>query len=108
MTAESPSPKTEARLLRAKLNSETARIPWQDLQRYWARGQVVLVSAGLNLIDVGMALAADDTAAFERWMRAGEVGPVTEDQALEWAGSNPELWALVVAPWVLVQYRPLH
>ncbi|RMF18249.1 MAG: DUF2288 domain-containing protein [Gammaproteobacteria bacterium] len=104
---DTPNP-DDPDLLRAKLNTDTARIRWHELQRYWARGQVVRVHSRLNLIDVGLALRADDKALFERWMRAGDVGPVTDDQARQWVESDPELWALVIAPWVLVQYRPLH
>ena len=38
--------------LKAKLNLETSRICWHELQTYFARGQVVRVSPDLDLLDV--------------------------------------------------------
>ena len=35
----------------------------------------------------------------------GKVEPVDEQQALAWYETNPELWAVVAPPWVLVQLR---
>lgn len=97
---ESPS---EEQLLRAKMNLETARIPWAELQRYYARGQVVAVSASLDLMTVAVALSQDDKPRFEAWMASGELGEVSPDQARQWYAEETSLWALVVAPWVLVQ-----
>ena len=34
---------------------------------------------------------------------AGQVGPVTDRQALEWYEANALMWAVVIHPWVLVQ-----
>ncbi|MDX1587661.1 MAG: DUF2288 domain-containing protein [Oleiphilaceae bacterium] len=93
-------------LLRAKLNLETARIPWLELQRYYARGQVVAVSPQLDLMDVGVALSQDDKSRFQAWMDAGLVGEVDPDQARGWYQREEQLWALVVAPWVLIQDSP--
>lgn len=90
---------------RAKLNLETAHIPWRDLQTYYARGQVVFVSETLDLLEVGEALAADDKARFEQWMADGTVGEVPVVRAQAWYEAEAELWAVVIAPWVLVQDR---
>jgi hypothetical protein len=35
-------------LKRVKIISETARIPWQELQRFFAAGKVMLVTQGLD------------------------------------------------------------
>lgn len=88
---------------RSKLNLETAKIPWRDLQTYFARGQVVFVSEKLDLLEVGEALAADDKARFEQWMADGAVGEVPVAHAQSWYEAETELWAVVIAPWVLVQ-----
>ena len=91
--------------LKAKLNLETSRIHWHDLQVYYARGQVVRVSPGLDLLEVAAELAADNRAQFETWMARNQVGDVSSDLARAWYERNAELWAVVVAPWVLVQDR---
>ena len=92
----------------AKLNLETSRIRWSDLQTYFARGHVVRVSPALDLLAVAAELTADNKARFEQWMSADQVGEVTPDQARHWYEQDTELWAVVVAPWVLVQDRNDH
>lgn len=94
--------------LKAKLNLETSRIHWHDLQTYFARGQVVQVAADLDLLEVATELAADNKARFQQWMGTGKVGEVDASSAQAWYDGNTELWAVVVAPWVLVQNRANH
>lgn len=94
--------------IKSKLNLETSRINWHDLQVYYARGHVVKVSPDLDLLDVAAELAADNTARFESWMADGQVGDVAPDLARHWYDENTELWAVVIAPWVLVQDRSGH
>ena len=47
--------------LRQKLNLETARIGWGELQRHYARGVLINVGEGLDLVEVAAYMAADDT-----------------------------------------------
>ncbi|SNB58882.1 hypothetical protein SAMN04487880_3219 [Marinobacter sp. es.042] len=94
--------------LKAKLNLETSRIRWHELQTYFARGQVVRVSPDLDLLDVAAELAADNKQRFAQWMEEGRVGEVAPDTAQDWYDRNAELWAVVIAPWVLVQDRSGH
>lgn len=94
--------------LRARLNLETSQIRWKELQTYFARGQVVRVSPDLDLLAVAAELTADNKVRFEQWMAAGQVGEVTPAQARQWFEKDAELWAVVVAPWVLVQDRNDH
>jgi len=94
--------------LKAKLNLETSRIHWHELQTYFARGQVVRVSPDLDLLDVAAELAADNKQRFAQWMEEGRVGEVAPDAAQGLYMSNAELLAVVIAPWVLVQDRSGH
>lgn len=91
--------------LKSKLNLETSRIGWHDLQTYYARGHVVRVAAELDLLDVAVELVADNKVQFDDWMQAGKVGDVPPAMAQAWYDRNAELWAVVIAPWVLVQDR---
>lgn len=92
-------------ILRAKLNTETAKVAWAELQRHHARGVVVCVAGEIDLIDVAVAMAQDDGARISQWMQAGQVDKATDEQAREWLVRDPALWSVVVAPWVLVQER---
>lgn len=90
-------------LKRAKIVSETAKIPWQDLQRFFAAGKVMLVAPGLDLVDVAQAIQEDDIERVKTWAEEQQVIPVPDDQAKTWLTSNATLWAVVVKPWILVQ-----
>ena len=89
--------------LREKLNLETAKISWHELQRFYAAGNVVLVDGSLDLMTVAEALVADDTAQFSAWMADNKVSGPTPEQAQAWYDADAVLWAMVIAPWVLVQ-----
>jgi hypothetical protein len=89
--------------LSAKINLETSRIAWSELQRFFAAGTAVYVAADLDLIEVATRIAEDDKAQVESWMRQGLVGQVSDEQAHAWFEGDAELWAVVVKPWVLVQ-----
>jgi len=90
-------------LLRARLNGETARLRWQELQRFFAAGSVIAVDDGLDLVEVALRVATDDKDAVARWMAGNRLGPVSDRQALAWLAEDAELWTVVVKPWILVQ-----
>jgi hypothetical protein len=99
-----PAPESDdPQLLAAKLAGETAKIPWSQLQRFFAQGRAVEVRAGTDLIAVGTAMSRDETDRIETWMAEGRVRPVPDDQAKRWVSEDALVWALVVRPWVLVQ-----
>ncbi len=89
--------------LRAKLNSETGKIGWKELERHFARGVVIRVDAELDLIEVAARMARDDKQALEKWLTSGQVGRASAEDAEGWHERNAEFWAVVAAPWVLVQ-----
>lgn len=91
--------------IKARLNLETSRIGWRELQTYYARGHVVRVSPELDLLDVAAELTADNKDQFQQWMAQGQVGDISPDLARAWYDREADLWAVVVAPWVLVQDR---
>lgn len=85
------------------LNRETARIRWAELEPHFARGVVIRVSGELDLVAVAAAFANDDRAAVEAWLEAGVVSHLETETARDWRARDPSLWAVVTAPWVLVQ-----
>jgi hypothetical protein len=90
-------------LLRQEFHNQTARIRWHDLQTYYAHGSVIRVGQDLNLVEVAVQLGMDNTGQFQAWIEAGAIATVLESEALAWFDSNPKLWTVVAAPWVLVQ-----
>lgn len=94
---------TNEQLVRGKLNTETARIAWKELQRYFAGGYTLLVSEQLDLIDVAYQFHQDNTAQIEQWLNADLIQQVSNAQARQWFNGDAVLWACVVSPWVLIQ-----
>lgn len=94
---------TERQALIARLNSETAKIGWQELQKHYAAGNVLGVAAGADLIQVASALNEDNATQIQAWLSDKSVFEVTDQQALEWFENQTILWALVIPPFVLVQ-----
>lgn len=92
-----------AELLRAQLNAETGKLSWKELERHYARGVVIKVAIGLDLVDVAAHIVRDDKTAVEAWLASGQVARASSEDARRWHDSNASLWALVAAPWVLVQ-----
>lgn len=100
-----PENKTELRdtELHDKINRETGRIQWSELERHFAQGNVIYVSEELDLIDVAMRVSHDDKENIARWMNEGKVAKVSDLQAQTWAAGDIALWAAVVHPFILVQ-----
>jgi hypothetical protein len=90
-------------IYRAKVNLETSRIAWKELQRFFASGAAIAVSADLDLVDVAFQISEDNRAQIEQWLVAGKLGRVTDEQALAWFEADAVVWAVVVSPYVLVQ-----
>lgn len=89
--------------LRTKINMETARLPWAELERHFAQGTVVFVSEQLDLIDVAVRISHDDKDSIARWMGEGKIAKVSDAQAQAWTAAGASLWTSVVHPFILVQ-----
>src|ERR1700712_1984765 len=88
-----------------KLFSETAQIEWKELERFFARGVLLKVARDLDLVSAAEAVAADNTRQVAEWFSSGLLERVEPDTAAALAARDPELWAVVVSPWVCVQER---
>ena len=95
----------EPSTLYAKLLGETSTIEWQALQPFFAKGDLLWVDPALDLIEAAQAVTQDDAEKVAAWMASGVLGKMTEAQALDVLERDPQLWAVVVSPWVMVQER---
>jgi len=86
-----------------KLNQETGKIAWQELQRYFARDVVINISNELDLVNVAAEFSNDNSVVVEQWTTNGLVTRANDDDAKRWLASEAIFWAVVVTPWVLVQ-----
>ena len=88
---------------RLRINAETARIDWRELQRFFAQGYAIYVDPQLDLVEVALEMQNDNKARIEQWLAAAALAPVSDAQARDWFEGNAVMWCVVVRPWVLVQ-----
>jgi hypothetical protein len=85
------------------LNAQTGRIAWSELARYFARGLVVTLEQGEDLLKIAEILIGDDAGAVQSMYEKGLLRRARDKDAMRWQENDTEFWAVVVAPWVLVQ-----
>ncbi len=90
-------------IAREKVNLETSKIAWKELQRFFAGGTAVSVASNLDLVDVAYQFSIDNKDQVALWMQNSQVALVSDQQAIDWFESNADVWAVVVKPWILVQ-----
>ncbi|MEZ5529850.1 MAG: DUF2288 domain-containing protein [Porticoccaceae bacterium] len=90
-------------MLKEELLRETAKIEWRELERFFANGTTIFVAPELDLIDVAWEICQDNKEKIQAWMAAGQVGQVSDEQAVAWLETDALVWSVVVKPWVLVQ-----
>lgn len=94
---------TDPDLIRANINAETARMPWKQLQRFFASGKTLLVKADLDLVEVAVAFQEDNASQVGQWLNQQRLEAVSIEQAKQWVAEDSLVWAVVVKPWVLIQ-----
>ena len=94
-----------ASTLYAKLLGETAAITWEELQPFFARGALLWVDGAEDLVGVALAVAQDDKTRVAALLTDGKLSKVDENRAQDLLARDPKLWAVVVAPWVLIHER---
>jgi hypothetical protein len=60
-------------VLRDRVHGETAKIPWKELQLWFANGSAISVSQQLDLIEVAAQFSLDNAGTIDSWMSAGHI-----------------------------------
>lgn len=88
-----------------KLNLETAIIRWADLQLYFAQGKLIIVDQQLDLIDCAASLAENNVDTVDKMIQRKQIDFASVDWIRENCQPETELWAVVVAPYVVAQLK---
>jgi hypothetical protein len=93
--------------LRAQLTEllDEAELNW--LKPQIQKDAVVIVHEGMDLIDVGVAIAQNETLKVDRWIGEQLISKPNNDHLAKWH-QNPQqkFRAIIVQPYVLVQELP--
>jgi hypothetical protein len=89
--------------IEAQLAEERADIEWEALIPHSRRDSIIFVHKGLDLVQVGVAIAQDNTAQVEVWIAEQLIQKPTAQQLSEW-NQNPKqpFSTLIVQPYVLI------
>ena len=90
--------------VREKLEDELAEVTWRDVRAHVERDSVILVDPQLDLVDVAVAVAGDDTDQVGAWIEEGRMAKPNADQLnfLEKHLDKP-FRLLIARPFLLVQ-----
>ena len=90
--------------LKEKLEKDVADISWQDLQPHARRDAVIVIRGELELSEVALAIAEDDTTLVQRWISEQSIAKPTSKQLTDWNQTpKKQFTALIVQPFVVVK-----
>ena len=97
-------PLTMPDALRLQLTKHLGPVQGSDLAAHLERDGLFIVSADLDLVECGVAIAMDDVAQVGMWIEQGKLRKPTPDERSAWPDDKERRWtSLVVQPFVLVQ-----
>jgi hypothetical protein len=90
--------------LRDELKESLDQAEWSWLSPHADRDAVIVVSNELDLLDVGMAIANDHSAAVQDWIARSQLYKPSVEQKIVWDTNQSKRFnALIVRPYVLIQ-----
>jgi len=93
--------------LRAELAKNLDEAEWNWLIPHVQRDAVVVVASGLDLLEVGVALASDNVATVQHWISEQLIAKPSLAQISNWNSDRTKRFnSLIVQPYVLVQEIP--
>jgi len=80
---------------------------WGLLRGHLERGGLIVVGPTLDLVDAGLRIAIDDTAAIEGWISEKRLTRPSAEQVAAWDRQEGKLFLiLIVSPFVLIKEEP--
>lgn len=90
--------------LRAELTQNLDQAEWEWLIPHVQRDAVIVVALELDLLDVGEAIANDNSPSVQKWIDEQLITKPSTVQIGEWNGDrNKRFHTLIIQPYVLVQ-----
>jgi hypothetical protein len=92
--------------LRQELTQSLDEAAWEWLAPHAERDAVILVAPTLNLVDVGIAIANNQTTSISHWIAEQLITKPTLQQQTQWTQTiELRFTALIVQPYVLIQEK---
>jgi hypothetical protein len=92
--------------LREQLKENLDEAEWDWLIPHAQRDVIIIVADGLDLLDVGEAIATDNIPTVQNWIDEQLITKPSPEQLGNWNGDRTKRFnALIVEPYVLVQEK---
>jgi hypothetical protein len=89
--------------IQEQLAQDLADVSWKDIIPHCQRDAVIAVYEGLDMIEVGVAIAQDNIAQVQVWVEEQLLQKPSAQQLSLWNQSPEQLFSvLIVAPYVLM------
>ena len=89
--------------IQEQLAQDLADVSWKDIIPHCQRDAVIVVYDGLDMIEVGVAIAQDNIAQVQVWVAEQLLQKPSAEQLSLWNQSPEQLFSvLIVAPYVLM------
>ncbi len=82
---------------------ELGVISYLDLQKFFAKGVVLIADEKLDVVEVALAINEDAADKVQAWVDENMLTRANDDHAKAWVIEDSVFKAVTVAPWVLVQ-----
>jgi hypothetical protein len=90
--------------LKSQIAETLDEAEWEWLKPHFQRDTVIFVTGALDLLDVGVAIASDNTNSVKNWIDDALIYKPTDTQREGWdREQNKRFNAVIVQPYVLVQ-----
>ncbi len=91
---------------REELACSVDEAEWGWLRAHLERGGLIVVARNLDLVEAGLKIAADDSAAVRGWIAGGLLTKPSQEQIASWdLDRGRKFKVLIVSPYVLIQER---
>ncbi len=87
-----------------QFKKDLAEVCWKDLRIHLQHGGIIIVTEGLDLIDVAVAVAEDRKPQVEAWIADGALTEPGSEQIETWETELEKPFRLlIVQPFILIQ-----
>lgn len=90
--------------VKQQLGEELANVEWNTLIPHAKRDAIIVVDETLDLVEVGVAIARDDSVSVQSWISQQLIHKPSNNELATW-NSEPSkrFTTLIVQPFVIVQ-----
>lgn len=90
--------------IQEQLSKDVANIDWQELLPHAKRDAIIIVAENLDLLDVAIAIAQDNTALVQQWIENKSISKPSSEQLTDWNQEmQKQFITVIVQPFVIIQ-----